>query len=55
MKEKEIFQEIEVPYTQLQRLGLDKETLSHLPPEVSVRRTRQTLWSAVQMLTQNCC
>lgn len=36
MKEKEIFQEIEVPYTQLQRLGLDKETLSHLPPEVSV-------------------
>ena len=26
MKEKEIFQEIEVPYTQLQRLGLDKES-----------------------------
>ena len=35
MREKEIFQQFEVPYTQLQRLGLDKETLSHLPKEVT--------------------
>ena len=23
--------------------------------DVFIRRTRQTLWRAVQMLTQNCC
>lgn len=35
MKEKEIFQEFEVPYTQLASLGIDKETLRNLPKEVA--------------------
>lgn len=48
MKKKEIFQENDIPYAQLQRLGLGRETLSHLPREVTVPLRNGTVTPVIQ-------